>query len=628
MQRAKNILQTKGEDSLAFFLKSVSRGFYGYEEMPQELSVPLADPTLNLLDWASRYRSIDDRPFTLDPVTQRGRQFSYAPLRQIYLDNHPFQVIQKPSQRGLSELAINKACHALDIGDRYYKTGKRGLNVAYIFPTQDALDQFSKERFAGLIQENEYLAELFRGQGGLAGYDNIRFKQARDSYLYLRGAYAATGADKKRPGLKSFSADILLLDELDEMDRGAIALAEKRLSGSPLAFKLYFSTPTNSNEGINKYYLMSDMQRWLTPCNACAKYSQLDFFRDVFANGLDFAAWSKLDRETLSAAVYTVHCINCSQPIPDETRFTMGHWEAERPEIKSIRGYLVPALCFAQCNLAAIAVSLTSEDSQQVTEAYRQDLGIPYELAGSRLTEANIKALTAELENGLLPPGPWHSTTMGIDVGRRLHYCISSIGPNGRRYVRAMGTVKTVTEGEKPKTMWEFATDLLKQFKVRRCVVDAGGEPEACERWAKKHEGIVFRAFYPDARKVMAGELWRVTSTQEETKKAKDEGRPAKENIVQIARSMAMDGVYNQITTGAEIWAASCTSDREVLANMTAPVRNEVTDAEGETRIVWQHKGPDHFYHACVYNYIARLSLPKGLPGAWSAGTTTKGWGG
>jgi phage terminase large subunit GpA-like protein len=166
---------------------------------------------------------------------------------------------------------INKALHALDVGDRYYKTGKRGLNVGYCFPTAEELRKFSKERFGGLESETEYLTSLF------TGFDETKFKQVRSSYLYFVGVWSTKA-------VRSFAADILILDEYDEMDKAARALAQKRLAGSVLGIEIDLSTPTLPNKGINALYLRSDQHVWETLCIDCGEFNQLDFFRDVHAD--------------------------------------------------------------------------------------------------------------------------------------------------------------------------------------------------------------------------------------------------------------------------------------------------------------------------------------------------------
>jgi hypothetical protein len=191
-----------------------------------------------------------------------------------------------------------------------------------------------------------------------------------------------------------------------------------------------------------------------------------------------------------------------------------------------------------------------------------------------------------------------------------------------------MGTVKSMPKSaELPegKTMWEALTELMNLFHVRRCVVDALPETDACKRWADKHPGKVYRAFYPSTLHAMGGDMYKITSTNEEKEKAKQAGREPLKDIVQINRTMAMSGVYAVIFNCEERWPAGIHNDPEVIANMTAPVLVTVEDEKGQERNDWQHTSPDHFYHATVYDRVAFMSLPRAT-GGWHPGEATSGW--
>jgi hypothetical protein len=515
---------------------------------------------LSPYEWASAYRRIDDKAFSLD---------KYKPLKEIYCDPHPFRVVTKPVQKGLSELAVSFAIWSLVMGAQYWRLEKTGLNVGYCFPTKSALSDFSKERISGLKRESDYFKKLF------TEFDDVTFKQAGDSYLYLRGAWS-------EDALVSFPADVLILDEYDHMDSSAIALAEKRLSNSEVKRKLYLSKPSLPGRGIHALYMQSDQRVWEIECVNCHAWTEIDFFRDVKADGEGYETWQYYAPEQLRRTEMSVTCPECHSPLD---RLSDGRWTAKQPDIEGIRGYHVPALCFPSVSLNELAVNATSTDPSQVTEFFRSDLGLPYEAAGSRVTDAMLGQLSHELENGLLPSLAWSDTTMGVDVGGRHHFRISSKGPDGRRYIRKMGAVKT----------WVELDTLLDQYKVRRCVIDALPELHACEAWASKHQGRVIRAFYPNAAN-LNGQLF-----QPDADKIED--------VVRINRTMAMDAVYSNIAAAKEIWPASIHNDPEVIAHMKAPVRVVVEDAHGQERATWEHTSPDHLFHASVYDVIAGETL-------------------
>jgi hypothetical protein len=536
------------------------------------------DRDLPPLSWAEKYRRIDDQDFSLD---------RFKPLVAIYEDEHPDIVVMKPAQVGVSEWAISRTLHTLDVGARYYRERgvfperKAGLNVGYLFSTDKALSAFSKERFSSIVTETSRLTNLF------TDYDDVTFKQAGQSYLHLRGG-------KSTAGLKSFAADELFLDEYDEIPPAQMSLALKRLRASSLKFLRRLSTPTFPDKGIHAAYLESDQCVWEVHCPRCGGWNELDFFRDVRVAGEVWETWRYWDAQRIRNSVIDTACPGCKEPLD---RCGEGRWRAQRPEVTGVRGYHVPALCFPFVSLATLAVTAISEDPVVVTEFYRSDLGLPYEPAGSRVTEDMLRQLSHELDHGKLPDTAWRNTTMGVDVGARFHYRVSSTGADGKRYVRAMGSVRG----------WDGLDELMRTFKVRHCVIDALPEQHACEAWAAKHKGKVLRAFYPNPA-ALKGRLFRLPGEAPENP---DESEEQAAHTVQINRTMAMDTVYNLVAVAKEAWPSSIHNDKEVVAHMTAPVRIVKDDDEGQSHASWVHQKPDHLYHACVYDVIALKTLPK-----------------
>jgi phage terminase large subunit GpA-like protein len=432
-------------------------------------------PPSALLEWAERYRRIDGRPFSLD---------RFAPLRAIYADDHPRIVVTKPSQRGVSEWAINYAVFALDRGAEVWATGEKdGLNVGYIFPTQSALSAFSKERIAGMRREGPYLATLF---GDADDYDTVDFKQVGPSYLYLRGGWSESG-------LLSFAADVLILDEYDRMDPSAVALARRRLNASTVRRELFISTPTLPGTGVHGLYLQSDRhvyEQW----HRCGEWVSFDFWRDVRVDGLPYEVpggrgWKAWPAELIRASEVRLSCPSCGDPISDAERISPGRWRAEAPEVLGLRGYHVPWWPFPVVDLLEYAVTAVSQDPSELTEFYRSDLGLPYESSGSRITREMLASLSHGLEGGLLPEAAWRDTTMGVDVGSRFHYRVSSLDEAGRRCVRAMGSVAS----------WDEVDRLMAEYQVRLAVVDALPEMHAAAAFVARHPGRAVVATYPTA---------------------------------------------------------------------------------------------------------------------------------
>lgn len=540
-----------------------------------------------VLGWAERYRQIDGQPFSLD---------RFEPLRAIYEDDHPHVVVIKPAQRGISEWAVNYASFAIDRGAEVWTGGlKRGLNVGYVFPTRESLADFSKERFSGLVEESDYLQHLFDGGDD---FNAVTFKQVGESYLYLRGGWSTRA-------LKSFPADVVILDEYDEMAAGAASLARRRMNASLVRRELDISTPTIPGRGVHDLYLQSD-RRVYEQQHRCGAWVSFDFWRDVRVDGqayqdADGAGWRTWPAEAIRAGDVRLFCPACQESLSEDERCAPGRWRAEAPEVQGLRGYWVPWWPFPVADLTQYAVTAVSHDPSELTELYRSDLGLPYESSGSRITREMLAALSHDLDGGVLPALTWRDTTMGIDVGTRFHYRVSSVGDDGRRYVRAMGSVAT----------WGELDVLMARYGVRLCVVDAFPEQHAALAFVDRHKGKAVTATYPTAN-ALKGVLF-----------APDRVKVVVDGRVQVNRTMAMDAVYAAVATVQERWPATIHNDSEVIEHLTAPVRVTTLDATGQPKADWVHTKPDHLYHASVYDMLAGKLLAP--PPASAEATPSRG---
>lgn len=540
---------------------------------------------MNPLEWATRYRKLEGRPFTLE---------NHRPLKGIYVDDHEHIVVGKPAQRGVSEYAINKAAFALDRGAEVWTRGEKdGLNVAYIFPKKEALGDFSKERLSGLTRESPYLEKLF----GDDEFNAVTFKQVRDSYLYLRGGWSTSA-------LKSFPCDLLVLDEFDEMAPSAVALARRRLNGSlHVHQELDISTPSIPGFGIHKMYRDSDQHIYKQP-HHCGEWVCYDFLRDVRVGGQEYDTWGGWDAEQVRSHKVTLHCPACGETVSDEQRLADGVWEPQHPDVQGLRGYWIPPLAFPVANLMRMAAAAVHPDPFEREQFFQSDLGVPYTVEGSKITLEMILQLASPLEGGRLPNWPaklWRDTTIGVDVGARFHYKVSSTGPDDVRYVRAAGSVGT----------WGELDALMRHFRVRRCVVDAQPELDGAKLFSARWPGRVLRAYYPGPT-ALKGQLWHVDGL--DLKKLANRKNKIQVDVVTINRTMAMDRIRNMFTAIAEVAPVEVVNNPEVQEHLQAPTRTTTPDVRGQPVAQWINTGADHAFHAWVYDLIARETLPVAAP--------------
>lgn len=575
-------------------LSTLSRQLRGHADVarPQapavvrELSKHAATGPTTALEWAVLHRKLEGRAFSLD---------RHRPLRQIYADPHQHIALIKPAQRGASEYAINVTAFALDRGATVWTDDdKDGLNVAYIFPKKEALGDFSKERLSSLARESPYLSQLFGG--GDDAFNAVTFKQVRESFLYLRGGWSTSA-------LKSFPADVLILDEFDEMAGSAVALARRRLNASLVRREIDISTPSVPGFGIHRMFLDSDQHRYYQ-WHRCGAWVLYDFLRDVRVRGVGHDAWGEWAAEEIRRHPVTLHCPECGELVTDEERISEGRWEAQAPDVQGLRGYWIPPMAFPSVELLRLAAAAVNPDPFERQQFFQSDLGLPYTVAGSKVSLEQLLQLSSPLENGQLPKTRWTDPTLGVDVGFKKHWAASATSAtDGRRYLLAVGSVDD----------WADLDGLMRHFRIRRCIVDAQPDLDSAKEFAARWPGRVLRAFYPGPS-ALKGQLWHMDGL--DLKKLRNRRALArlKVDVISINRTMALDRVRAMIVKLALPAPAEVVNDPEFQAHLQSPTRTTMPDTRGQPVSVWLHSGPDHLFHALVYDTVARETLPASTP--------------
>ena len=227
-------------------------------------------------------------------------------LADIARDEHPFVVIQKSAQVGVTELLINYALWGADSG--YAGRG----NILFLMPTQNVMDDFSQSRVDRALQDNRYLRSRLQPEPPRRkGADSKRLKHLGPGYIYLRGA------DSRRQ-IASVPADLVILDEYDQMGDGVLELAQKRLTSSRAGRLIVASTPRYPEAGVNRLFLQSDQRRFYLPCPHCQLRQYLTWDTNV-----------DLDRAV-------VVCRECRKPMDVSAR---GQWKPTAPGNSAIHGY-------------------------------------------------------------------------------------------------------------------------------------------------------------------------------------------------------------------------------------------------------------------------------------------------
>lgn len=508
---------------------------------------------LDLLTWTILHR----------PYLKEGLAFNltnHLYLAEMYQLSAQHKVIKKAAQMGVSELGVSHAIWSADT---------RQATVLYVFPTDTHVSDFSSARIGPAIEASPYLNQIVvsaSSNTGKRGADRVGLKRIRDRFLYLRGA--KVGTDGSAPQLKSIDADVVILDELDEMDSRVPQIAEKRLGHSQLKEQIKISTPSYTGRGIDAEYLASDQRRWMLKCDHCGEWQALDM-NHVITEWDDLKRPVRWHGQTENRAYCA--CQKCNREL---NRLGYGSWVASYPGRETI-GYHLTKLFSPLADLLPIVQTLQKLDETTRKECWNQDLGEPYTPAGGQLTEQDLDNCLREYALGLAKEN--EKTVMGVDVGSLLHVVIRGpLDPNGERPLRLAVEVESFDE----------VARLIKQYKVGTCVIDALPETrKARELQASFRDGLVWLAYYSLNAKEPDPAVW-----------------DKKKYNVNIDRTRLLDATFARFREQENSLPATGRGIAHYYAHLQAPTR-VIEDGVA----LYIEDGADHYAHA--ENYCTAASL-------------------
>ncbi len=540
-------------------MRRIPQAHLGYlRGRSSELALPatraISEP---LAKWALRRVRLDNRPFRFE-----GHEY----LRAIYDDSASHIVLSKAAQIGGTTWAILKAFHACVMG----------LNCMYFFPTRTDVLEFSKSRVGPLLADNRFLSRLLKDT------DTAGLKRIGSAYLYLRGMQSTVG-------MKSVPADMLVFDELDEATPDAKSLARERLSHSDYKRIIELSNPSLPGYGIDESYQRSDQRHWTVRCDSCTTWTALD---KEFPTKLGQNV--RIIRQRQDGEYYRA-CPKCDA----ELNMDAGEWVADFPDRKT-HGYRISQLFSSKVDPGEILEEYRRTRFPE--RFYNLKIGLAWADTSNRLDQAAVLACCGE--QGMLERCE-SRCSMGVDTGRELHVVISRFVPdgNGNRQVVYIGVHHEYPELD----------ELMKRFRVMRCVIDALPEIHASRAFAKRHPGRVYLNYFVESQR--GSFSW-----------------DTKEHIVRENRTEAMDASRQIVRDRKVVLPRGGKVIQEFASHLAADVKQLVEDEEtGARSYRYVKTGTNRYSFAFTYDCIAwsqrrygaakgcfgRVTLPRELIGPW-----------
>jgi hypothetical protein len=512
--------------------------------------------------WREYLRRNPDDPYAWAMVhrTIAGNPLRHMPaIADIARDDHTFVAIQKSAQVGISELLINRALHAADVG-----WGGRG-NVLFLMPTQNQMDDVVQARFDAALQDNAYMRSRLQPEPPLRkGADNKRLKHFGPGYIHLRGA------DSRRQ-IASVPVDLCILDEFDQMEDGVLELARKRLTSSSRGRLIVGSTPSIPESGINGLLLQSDQRRYYLPCAACGVEQTLRWPENV-------------DEEAAR-----VVCRACRRPM---NVLAKGRWIAEAPGNEEIHGYYLNRLFSPWANIREMIAASKAKTPFALQEFQNSDLGETFVPPGGGLTIDVIDRCRADYATSDYAGQP---CDMGIDVGLRCHVVVRQRRTDRDRRSGASFVPRLWLAGD---VGFDELDGLLDRFNVESVVIDAHPDLHAAATFAVRQKQRGWLAQYD-----------RQQPGHDRTRGAWDEP-----NRYHINRTQALDEMVQRFHDRA----VALPRDGRLLGGGTkqgvgayyqqllAPKRTLERDGQGNWIARWVKGSPDdHYAHAELYCMLA-----------------------
>jgi len=473
--------------------------------------------------------------------------------------------VMKGAQTGVTEVAINQAFYSVDI---------RKKDVLYVLPTALNASDFSKARFNTALKNSPYLDALFTDT------NSIGLKQAGGTNLYIRGSRGDSN-------LKSIPVSILILDEVDEMDQKQIWLALERLSGHIEKLIWAISTPTIPKRGIHKLFLDGTQEHFMFPCPHCGRKIEL-MWPDSFKVYGDVVG----DPECAKSHLI---CSECKKELKhhDKPDFLGKAAWYKRHDADDHRSFYVNQLYSytVQPREIANAYHRGLGDDAASVEFYNSKLGLPFIPIGGVITDEEILAVVRDYSKEMVrPTDSSRLITMGVDQGKWNHACVVEwFTRSDGNDLNAKAFAKLLWEGKVPGDNFSYLDDLMREWQVIHCVVDADPQINDARRFGRRYPGFVTLCRY------------RSGCTNKEIKVNED----SDVEIATVDRTNWLDATMGRIHTGRIEFPRDVST--ELKEHLKALTRTYEKDRDGNPKAVYINSGADHFAHALNY---AEIALP------------------
>ena len=190
------------------------------------------------------------------PIRFSGRPY----LPTIYTVNRNL-VIRASRQVEKSTLLVNTILYEAFMNP--------GIQILFVCPRQEQARVFSHSRLLPCLEQSPLLRRVLLGRSRRKlPVMNIQFHN--DSQLYIRAAFRSADA------ARGISADLLLIDEFQDIAGGNLPVLQETMSHATNARTIITGTPKLIDNHLDAIFSQSTAHEWKIPCLECRQGVILD----------------------------------------------------------------------------------------------------------------------------------------------------------------------------------------------------------------------------------------------------------------------------------------------------------------------------------------------------------------
>lgn len=523
-------------------------------------------------------------------------------LIPIYSDPGQVIVWQKAAQLGATVYMLLRMV--------WWLKNHQGRSGALYFPTRDGADLMSSARLGPMINSVPELQQLMGESNQSTVKDRNSLRRIGESLFYV--FHLGGKASKDSTPLDYLSFDEVRLCKAEDIDQ-----AMERISHSSYKMRVLMSTAGLPDRDIAQRFNAGTQHIWMTKCGC--------------PDGVDLARTFPeciVPDDPRRKEPY-LRCPKCKYEIKDRRN---GRYIPRNPGA-SFTSYHV-----SQLNSYHITTSEIWEFYKRTTnipEFYNSKLGLPY------VDEENLPITDEVLRNSVDDSFEWADkgecsrTAMGIDqMGQFNYVVIADYSPNGQyKRIRHLEIIESdnpeYTEAGKKVSPFKRCYQLMEEYNVRVCVVDAMPNVNEAMDFARAFPGRVFIGWYQKNAKDVA--QWGDRPTTKVSLRKAGPLLRFKYHVI-MGNYTAIDFALNEFVQGnvkvpnprgivqyvrseqTGMFGSEYICESRFFHHLTKIVRNKhiLNDETGEFRMEWVPLGLDpHYVHAWTYCNIALERLRR-----------------